>query len=183
MCRIEELCYFAAIFLKRNNVLLVESTMVRTPNKELDVALELFNSELKKLKSLEKEQAVIKKAERKKADAVKALQEAEKNPDLYYEEKAQAKATWLKADDDLKRILAGEDPLPEEVAAESPEPDVQEENSETEEAQEGPSEASESDVLDEKIEEPAEESQNLEGENLSEESVQETEEETEEVAE
>ena len=51
VCRIEELCYFAAIFLKRNNVLLVESTMVRTPNKELDVALELFNSELKKLKS------------------------------------------------------------------------------------------------------------------------------------
>ena len=79
--------------------------MVRTPNKELDVALELFNSELKKLKSLEKEQAVIKKAERKKADAVKALQEAEKNPDLSSEEKAQAKATWLKADDDLKRIL------------------------------------------------------------------------------
>ena len=76
--------------------------MVRTPNKELDVALELFNSELKKLKSLEKEQAVIKKAERKKADAVKALQEAEKNPDLSSEEKAQAKATWLKADDDLK---------------------------------------------------------------------------------
>ena len=73
MGRIEELCYFAAIFLKRNNVLLVESTMVRTPNKELDVALELFNSELKKLKSLEKEQAVIKKAERKKADAVKDL--------------------------------------------------------------------------------------------------------------
>ena len=64
--------------------------MVRTPNKELDVALELFNSELKKLKSLEKEQAVIKKAERKKADAVKALQEAEKNPDLSSEEKAQA---------------------------------------------------------------------------------------------
>lgn len=181
MCRIEELCYFAAIFLKRNNVLLVESTMVRTPNKELDVALELFNSELKKLKSLEKEQAVIKKAERKKADAVKALQEAEKNPDLSSEEKAQAKATWLKADDDLKRIIAGEDPLPEEVAAESPEPDVQE-DSEAEEAQDGPSEASESDVLDEKIEESAEESQNLEGENLSEESVQETEEETEEVA-
>ena len=57
------------------------------PKQELDVALELFNSELKKLKSLEKEQAVIKKAERKKADAVKALQEAEKNPDLSSEEK------------------------------------------------------------------------------------------------
>lgn len=174
MCRIEELCYFAAIFLKRNNVLLVESTMVRIPNKELDVALELFNSELKKLKSLEKEQAVIKKAERKKADAVKALQEAEKNPDLSSEEKAQAKATWLKADDDLKRILAGEDPLPEEVAAESPEPDVQEENIETEEAQQRSSEASENEGLDENIGEPAKESQNLEGEDLSEESVNET---------
>ena len=57
--------------------------MVRTPNKELDVALELFNSELKKLKSLEKEQAVIKKAERKKADAVKALQEAEKSSNVF----------------------------------------------------------------------------------------------------
>ena len=100
--------------------------MVRTPNKELDVALELFNSELKKLKSLEKEQAVIKKAERKKADAVKALQEAEKNPDLSSEEKAQAKATWLKADDDLKRILAGEDPLPDEA---TPELTENEENS------------------------------------------------------
>ena len=176
MCRIEELCYFAAIFLKRNNVLLVESTMVRTPNKELDVALELFNSELKKLKSLEKEQAVIKKAERKKADAMKALQEAEKNPDLSSEEKEQAKATWLKADDDLKRILAGEDPLPEEVAAESHEAAVQEENIETEEAQQRSSEASESEGLDEKIEDPAEKSQNLEGENLSEESVQKTEE-------
>ena len=148
--------------------------MVRTPNKELDVALELFNSELKKLKSLEKEQAVIKKAERKKADAVKALQEAEKNPDLSSEEKAQAKATWLKADDDLKRILAGEDPLPEEVAAESPEPDVQEENIETEEAQQRSSEASENEGLDENIGEPAKESQNLEGEDLSEESVNET---------
>ncbi len=92
--------------------------MVQSQNKELDVALELFNSELKKLKLKEKELAVVKRAEKKKSDAVKALQEAEKNPDLSAEEKEQAKTAWLKADDDLKRILAGEDPLPDEDVSE-----------------------------------------------------------------
>ena len=88
--------------------------MVQSRNKELDVALELFNSELEKLKLKDKELAIVKRAEKKKADAVKALRDAEKNPDLSAEEKEQAKAAWLKADDDLKRILAGEDPLPDE---------------------------------------------------------------------
>ena len=60
--------------------------MVQSRNKELDVALELFNSELEKLKLKEKELAIVKRAE-KKADAVKALQDAEKNPDLSAEEK------------------------------------------------------------------------------------------------
>ena len=92
--------------------------MVQSRNKELDVALELFNSELEKLKLKEKELAIVKRAEKKKADAVKALQDAEKNPDLSAEEKEQAKAAWLKADDDLKRILAGEDPLPDEATPE-----------------------------------------------------------------
>ena len=75
--------------------------MVQSRNKELDVALELFNSELEKLKLKEKELAIVKRAEKKKADAVKALQVAEKNPDLSAEENEQAKAAWLKVDDDL----------------------------------------------------------------------------------
>ena len=107
--------------------------MVQSQDKELDVALELFNNELEKLKLQEKELAVVKKAERKKADAVKALQEAEKNPDLSAEEKEQAKAVWLKADDDLKRILSGEDPLPDEVTAQSTDSEVKETSDETEE--------------------------------------------------
>ena len=107
--------------------------MVQSQDKELDVALELFNNELEKLKLQEKELAAVKKAERKKADAVKALQEAEKNPDLSAEEKEQAKAVWLKADDDLKRILAGEDPLPDEVTAQSTDSEVKETSDETEE--------------------------------------------------
>ncbi|MBT95383.1 MAG: hypothetical protein CL431_05390 [Acidimicrobiaceae bacterium] len=111
--------------------------MVRSQDKELDVALELFNNELEKLKLKEKELADIKKAERKKADAVKALQEAEKNPDLSAEEKEQAKAVWLKADDDLKRILAGEDPLPDEVPAESTDSEVKETANGTEEEVKG----------------------------------------------
>ena len=92
--------------------------MVHSKDKELEVALELFNAELEKQKSKEKELAVIKKAEKRKTEAVKALQEAEKNPNLSKEEKESAKAVWLKADDDLKRILAGEEPLAEEEAKE-----------------------------------------------------------------
>jgi len=95
--------------------------MVHSKDKELEVALELFNAELEKQKSKEKELAVIKKAEKRKTEAVKALQEAEKNPNLSKEEKESAKAVWLKADDDLKRILAGEEPLAEEeTKAEEP---------------------------------------------------------------
>ena len=95
--------------------------MVHSKDKELEVALELFNAELEKQKSKEKEIAVVKKAEKRKTEAVKALQEAEKNPDLSKEEKEAAKAVWLKADDDLKRILAGEEPLAEEeTKAEEP---------------------------------------------------------------
>jgi len=95
--------------------------MVHSKDKELEVALELFNAELEKQKSKEKELAVVKKAEKRKTEAVKALQEAEKNPDLSKEEKEAAKAVWLKADDDLKRILAGEEPLAEEeTKAEEP---------------------------------------------------------------
>ena len=95
--------------------------MVHSKDKELEVALELFNAELEKQKSKEKEIAVVKKAEKRKTEAVKALQEAEKNPDLSKEEKEAAKAVWLKADDALKRILAGEEPLAEEeTKAEEP---------------------------------------------------------------
>ena len=95
--------------------------MVHSKDKELEVALELFNAELEKQKNKEKELAVVKKAEKRKAEAVKALQKAEKNPNLSKEEKEAAKAVWLKADDDLKRILAGEEPLPEEeTKAEEP---------------------------------------------------------------
>ena len=95
--------------------------MVHSKDKELEVALELFNAELEKQKSKEKELAVVKKAEKRKTEAVKALQEAEKNPDLSKEEKEAAKAVWLKADDALKRILAGEEPLAEEeTKAEEP---------------------------------------------------------------
>ena len=95
--------------------------MVHSKDKELEVALELFNAELEKQKSKEKELAVVKKAEKRKTEAVKALQEAEKNPNLSKEEKEAAKAVWLKADDALKRILAGEEPLAEEeTKAEEP---------------------------------------------------------------
>ena len=95
--------------------------MVHSKDKELEVALELFNAELEKQKSKEKELAVVKKTEKRKAEAVKALQEAEKNPDLSKEEKEAAKAVWLKADDALKRILTGEEPLAEEeTKAEEP---------------------------------------------------------------
>ncbi|MBC85377.1 MAG: hypothetical protein CL454_11035, partial [Acidimicrobiaceae bacterium] len=95
--------------------------MVQSKNKELDVALELFNAELEKQKLKEKELAVVKKAEKKKSDAVKALQQAEKNPNISQEEKDAVKSAWLKADDDLKRILAGEEPqAEEETKAEEP---------------------------------------------------------------
>ena len=55
-------------------------------NKELDVAIELFNSELEKLKEEKKAQDVVRKAEREKAAAVKELQDAEKNPNLSAED-------------------------------------------------------------------------------------------------
>lgn len=138
--------------------------MVQSQNKELDVALELFNSELEKLKLKEKELAIVKRAEKKKADAVKALQDAEKNPDLSAEEKEQAKAVWLKADDDLKRILAGEDPLPDE------------DNSELAESEDT---ASGDEALDTKVQEQAETSESDESENVDEESEEKTEEEIE----
>ncbi len=109
--------------------------MVHSKDKELEVALELFNAELEKQKSKEKELAVVKKAEKRKTEAVKALQEAEKNPDLSKEEKEAAKAVWLKADDDLKRILAGEEPLAEEeTKAEEPASEDTEEPQAEEEA-------------------------------------------------
>ncbi len=91
--------------------------MANSGDKELEVALELFNAELEKLKSKEKELAVVKRAEKKKAEAVKALKEAEKKPNLSEEETAAVKEDWLKADADLKRILAGEEPLAEEETA------------------------------------------------------------------
>lgn len=91
--------------------------MANSGDKELEVALELFNTELEKLKLKEKELAAVKRAEKKKAEAVKALQEAEKNPNLSEEETAAVKEDWLKADADLKRILAGEEPLAEEETA------------------------------------------------------------------
>ena len=79
-------------------------------NKELDVAIELFNSELEKLKEEKKAQDVVRKAEREKAAAVKELQDAEKNPNLSAEEKAAAKDKWIQADANLKVILAGGQP-------------------------------------------------------------------------
>ena len=79
-------------------------------NKELDVAIELFNSELEKLKEEKKAQDVIRRAEREKAAAVKELQDAEKNPNLSAEEKAAAKDKWIKADEDLKVVLTGGQP-------------------------------------------------------------------------
>ena len=79
-------------------------------NKELDVAIDLFNSELEKLKKEKKAQDVVRKAEREKAAAVKELQDAEKNPNLSAEEKAAAKDKWIQADANLKVILAGGQP-------------------------------------------------------------------------
>ena len=79
-------------------------------NKELDVAIELFNSELVKLKGEKKAQEVVRKAEREKAAAVKELQDAEKNPNISAEEKAAAKDKWIKADENLKVILTGGQP-------------------------------------------------------------------------
>jgi len=136
--------------------------MVHSKDKELEVALELFNAELEKQKSKEKEIAVVKKAEKRKTEAVKALQEAEKNPDLSKEEKEAAKAVWLKADDDLKRILAGEEPLAEEetkaeepVSEDTEEPQAEEETK----AEEPVSEDTEEPQAEEetKAEEPASE--------------------------
>ena len=94
-------------------------------NKELDVAIELFNSELVKLKGEKKAQEVVRKAEREKAAAVKELQDAEKNPNISAEEKAAAKDKWIKADENLKVILAGGQPDmsgEDESANESAEP-------------------------------------------------------------
>mgnify|MGYP001208309192 FL=1 len=138
--------------------------MVQSRNKELDVALELFNSELEKLKLKEKELAIVRRAEKKKANAVKALQDAEKNPDLSVEEKEQAKAVWLKADDNLKRILAGEDPLPDE------------DNSELTKSE---GVASGDEALETEAQEQAETSESDESENVDAESEEKTEEEVE----
>ena len=51
-------------FLSETKFYVVESVMVQSRNKELDVALELFNSELEKLKLKEKELAIVKRAEK-----------------------------------------------------------------------------------------------------------------------
>ena len=121
--------------------------MVQSRNKELDVALELFNSELENLKLKEKELAIVKRAE--------------KNPDLSAEEKEQAKAAWLKADDDLKRILAGEDPLPDEDVSKVAKNEEEETSEEVVEAEgQEQAETSESDAsenVDEESEEQTEE--------------------------
>ena len=65
-------------------------------NKELDVAIELFNSELEKLKEEKKAQDVVRKAERAKAAAVKELQDAEKNPNIQQTRKLRQKISGLK---------------------------------------------------------------------------------------
>jgi hypothetical protein len=86
----------------------VEILMVRRKDKELDVALELFNNELGKIENAKKTQATIQKAERNKEAAVKALKDAEGNPNLSSEEKAAAKEKWVETDKKLKQILTGE---------------------------------------------------------------------------
>jgi len=86
----------------------VEILMVRRKDKELDVALELFNNELGKIEAGKKAQATIQKAERDKEAAVKALKDAEGNPNLSSEEKAAAKEIWVQTDKKLKQILTGE---------------------------------------------------------------------------
>ena len=54
--------------------------MVQSRNKELDVALELFNSELEKLKLKEKELAIVKRAEKKKAETPLPVLDANQRP-------------------------------------------------------------------------------------------------------
>jgi len=129
----------------------MEIEMVHHKDKELEVALELFNAELEKQKLEAKEISVIRNAENKKAEAVKALQEAENNPNLSSEEKEAAKTNWLKADDDLKRIRAGEEPASEDTE----EPQAEEETK----AEEPASEDTEEPQAEEetKAEEPASE--------------------------
>lgn len=82
--------------------------MQKKESKELDIAIELFNSELSKLKAERKAQGVVRKAEREKASAVKELKDAESNPDLSAEEKEAAKDRWIEADQNLKKIQSGE---------------------------------------------------------------------------
>ncbi|MDG1846349.1 MAG: hypothetical protein P8J01_08125 [Acidimicrobiales bacterium] len=82
--------------------------MVRRKDKELDVALELFNNELGKIQNAKKAQAAIQEAERNKEAAIKALKDAEGNPNLSSEEKAAAKEIWVETDKKLKQILTGE---------------------------------------------------------------------------
>lgn len=82
--------------------------MQKKENKELDVAIELFNSELEKLRDEKKVQDIVRKAEREKASAVQELKEAESNPELSDEEKETAKDKWIEADKNLKQLLAGE---------------------------------------------------------------------------
>ena len=106
-------------------------------NKELDVAIELFNSELEKLKEEKKAQGIVRKAEREKAAAVKELQDAEKNPNLSAEEKAAAKDKWIQADENLKLILAGGQP---DMSAEDEQADETEEDTSTEDDNAEPAE-------------------------------------------
>ena len=82
--------------------------MVRRKDKELDVALELFNNELGKIQNAKKAQAAIQEAERNKEAAIKALKDAEGTPNLSSEEKAAAKEIWVETDKKLKQILTGE---------------------------------------------------------------------------
>ena len=65
-------------------------------NKELDVAIELFNSELEKLKEEKKAQDVIRRAEREKAAAVKELQTLKRTLTFQQKRKLRQKISGLK---------------------------------------------------------------------------------------
>ena len=82
--------------------------MQKKESKDLDVAIELFNSELSKLKAEKKAKGAIRKAEQERASTVKELKEAESNPDLSAEEKEAAKDRWIEADQNLKKIKSGD---------------------------------------------------------------------------
>ncbi len=129
--------------------------MQKRENKELDVAIELFNSELDKLKAEKKAQDGVRKAEREKAAAVQELKEAESNPDLSAEEKEAAKNKWIEADKNLKEIQSGGEPSSgEEDTLEGDNPastetvgDTEENNEEGEESSSPPEIIDEPDVL------------------------------------